>query len=157
MALMATPWEHPSTGVYYLRREIPEKLRPAFDGKALWKVSLGTKNSNEATALFLQANAALEQRFEEARTWLKATGSPCPSACDRADEMVFAYFQGPEFKTGGLDGEERLLLARLELDRGLWNATPTGCSSPAPLPDQQWWEWRITPHCSAIIPDASRL
>jgi hypothetical protein len=88
MALMATPWKHPSTGVYYLRRQIPEKLRRAFDGKALWKVSLGTKNSNEATVLFLQANAALEQRFEEARTRLKATGSPCPSARDRANEMV---------------------------------------------------------------------
>ena len=105
MALMATPWKHPSTGVYYLRRQIPEKLRPAFDGKALWKVSLGTKNSNDATVLFLQANAALEQRFEEARTRLKATGSPCPSARDRADEMVAAYFQGPEFRAGGLDGE----------------------------------------------------
>ena len=140
MALMATPWKHPSTGVYYLRRQIPEKLRPAFDGKALWKVSLGTKNSNDATVLFLQANAALEQRFEEARTRLKATGSPCPSARDRADEMVAAYFQGPEFRAGGLDGEERLLLARLELDRGLWNATPTGCSSPASLHDQQWWD-----------------
>ncbi|MDY0960435.1 DUF6538 domain-containing protein [Sphingomonas sp. CFBP8993] len=77
---MATPWKHPSTGVYYLRRQIPEKLRPAFDGKALWKVSLGTKNGSEATVLFLQANAALEQRFEEARARLKATGSPCPSA-----------------------------------------------------------------------------
>ncbi|WP_241491154.1 DUF6538 domain-containing protein [Sphingomonas sanguinis] len=128
------------TGVYYLRRQIPEKLRPAFDGKALWKVSLGTKNGSEATVLFLQANAALEQRFEEARTRLKATGSPCPTARDRADELVAAYFQGPEFKTGGLDGDERLILARLELDRGLWNATPTGCSSPAPLDDQRWWE-----------------
>ncbi len=139
MALMATPWKHPSTGVYYLRRQIPDKLRPAFDGKALWKVSLGTKNGSEATVLFLQANAALEQRFEEARARLKATGSPCPSARDRADELVAAYFQGPELKAGGLDGIERLLLARLELDRGLWNATPTGCSSPSPLSDQQWW------------------
>ncbi|WP_343528892.1 DUF6538 domain-containing protein [Sphingomonas sp.] len=139
MALMATPWKHPSTGVYYLRRQIPEKLRPAFDGKALWKVSLGTKNGSEATVLFLQANAALEQRFEEARARLKATGSPCPSARDRADELVAAYFQGPELKAGGLDGIERLLLARLELDRGLWNATPTGCSFPSSLSDQQWW------------------
>ncbi len=76
MALMATPWKHPSTGVYYLRRQMPEKLRPAFDGKALWKVSLGTMNSNEAKVLFLQANAALEQRFEEARTRLKQPAAP---------------------------------------------------------------------------------
>jgi hypothetical protein len=72
MALMATPWKHPPTDVYYLRRQIPEKLRPALDGKALWKASLGTKNGSETTVLFLRANAALEHRFEEARTRLKA-------------------------------------------------------------------------------------
>ncbi|WP_309698240.1 DUF6538 domain-containing protein [Sphingomonas sp. SORGH_AS_0870] len=49
-----------------MRRQIPEKLRPAFDGKALSKVSLGTKNGSEATVLFLQANATLEQCLEEA-------------------------------------------------------------------------------------------
>lgn len=132
MANMASPWKHPGSGAYYLRRQIPEKLRPAFEGKALWKVSLGTKVANEATFLFLQANAALERRFEEARARLVATGHPCPTQRDRADELVNAYFQGPERCPGGLDGSERLLLARLEIDRGLWNATSNGLSSVPP-------------------------
>lgn len=55
MALMATPWKHPTTGFYYLRRQIPGKMRPAFGGKALWKVSLKTKSAAEANILFLQA------------------------------------------------------------------------------------------------------
>ena len=63
MALMATPWKHPTTGFYYLRRQIPGKMRPAIGGKALWKVSLNTKSAAEANILFLQANAALEQQF----------------------------------------------------------------------------------------------
>lgn len=66
-------------------------------------------------ALFLQANAALRQRFQEARSRLKATGGPCALVRDRAGEMVTAYFQSPEFKIGGLDDEERLLLAWMEL------------------------------------------
>jgi integrase len=139
MALMATPWKHPTTGVYYLRRQIPGKMRPAFGGKALFKVSLGTKNAAEANVLFLQANAALEQQFEEIRVRIKSTGEPLPSQRDRAGNMIAAYFQGPERAAGGLNGTERLLLARLEIDRGLWNMTPTGCSPVAASDVEQWW------------------
>lgn len=139
MAIMATPWKHPTTGIYYLRRQIPEKIRPAFGGKALWKVSLGTKSSMDASILFLQANAALEQRFEEVRTRIRATGSPMPTQREQASDMVSAYFQGPELTAGGLDGPERLLLARLEIDRGLWNMTPNGCSPVAASSSDQWW------------------
>jgi hypothetical protein len=139
MALMATPWKHPTTGFYYLRRQIPGKMRPAFGGKALWKVSLNTKSAAEANILFLQANAALEQQFEEIRVRIKATGEPLPSQRDRASDMIAAYFQGPERDAGGLDGTERLLLARLEIDRGLWNMTPTGCSPVAASSIDQWW------------------
>jgi len=53
--------------------------------------------------------------------------------------MIAAYFQGPERDAGGLDGTERLLLARPEIDRGLWNMTPTGCSPVAELSLDQWW------------------
>ena len=53
--------------------------------------------------------------------------------------MIAAYFQGPERDAGGLDGTERLLLARLEIDRGLWNMTPTGCSPVAESSLDQWW------------------
>jgi hypothetical protein len=114
-------------------------MRPAFGGKALWKVSLNTKSAAEANILFLQANAALEQQFEEIRVRIKATGEPLPSQRDRASDMIAAYFQGPERDADGLDGTERLLLARLEIDRGLWNMTPTGCSPVAASSIDQWW------------------
>ena len=138
MALMATPWKHPKTDVYYLRRQIPESLRPAFGGAALHKQSLRTKDPAEARTLFAQANAELERKFEEARQRLRATGVPRPSQRDRAVEMVEAYFQGPERAAGGLDGPERLLLARQEIDRGLWNTTPNGLTSVLPADDEQW-------------------
>ena len=96
MVQMATPWIHPQTGVYYLRRQIPKALRPAFGGSALHKQSLRTKDIARAALLFTAANAELDRRFEEARHRLRKTGSPAPSARDRADELVLAYFRGPE-------------------------------------------------------------
>ncbi len=64
---MATPWRHPKTNVYYLRRQVPEPLRPHFGGRALWKESLRTKDPDEARRLFAIENARLEERFAEAR------------------------------------------------------------------------------------------
>ena len=139
MVQMATPWIHPQTGVYYLRRQIPAALRPAFGGSALHKHSLRTKDVARAALLFTAANAELDRRFEEARQRLRKTGSPAPSARDRADKLMLAYFRGPEFMEGGLDGPERLELARLELDRGLWNTTDGGLSYPQPADEERWW------------------
>jgi hypothetical protein len=136
---MAQPWKHPSTGFYYLRREIPTKLRPAFEGKAMWKVSLRTRDFSRAAVLFAGANAELEQRFEEARKRFAESGDPRPSKRDHAVELVSSYFEGPPLDEGGLDGPERLLLCRLEVDRGLWNATPGGCSQVNISDDEEWW------------------
>jgi len=84
------------------------------------------KWSASAHILFLQANAALKQEFEEFRVRIKTTGELLPSQRGRAGDMIDAYFQGPERRAGALNGTERLLLARLEIDRGLWNMTPPG-------------------------------
>jgi hypothetical protein len=129
MVQMATPWLHPSTRVYYLRRQIPAALRPTFGGRSLFKQSL-----------FTAANADLERRFEEVRTRLRKTGSSTPPDRDRADELVHAYFNGPATVDGGLTGAERLELARIEIDRGLWNTTPRDLSHPQPVDEERWWE-----------------
>ena len=47
---MATPFKNPRDGILYFRREVPEKLRPAFNGKREVKVSLGTRDATEAKA-----------------------------------------------------------------------------------------------------------
>ena len=140
MVQMATPWLHPSTGVYYLERQIPAQLRPAFDGRTLFKQSLFTKDVARAAVLFVAANADLERRFEEARLRLRETGSPAPTDRDRADELVHVYFNGPAIGDGGLNGSERFELARIKIDRGLWNNTPRGLSNPQPIDEARWWE-----------------
>lgn len=139
MAEMAKPWKHPQTGVYYLRRQIPTAIREAFDHRSLHKASLGTKDLRQATVLFLQANADLENKFEEARDRLRRTGSAGRSPRDRADEMVSSYFLGPPLSEGGVAGPGRLLLARTEIDRGLWNQTEHGCATLGPASSDDWW------------------
>ncbi len=44
---MASPWKHPKTGVYYLRKRVPADLIGSV-GKREIKRSLGTKDPAEA-------------------------------------------------------------------------------------------------------------
>ncbi|VXC98067.1 conserved hypothetical protein [Sphingomonas sp. AX6] len=157
MAEMAKPWKHPQTGVYYLRRQIPTAIREAFDHRSLHKASLGTKDLRQATVLFLQANADLENKFEEARDRLRRTGSAGRSSRDRADEIVSSYFLGPPLSEGGVAGPDRLMLARTEIDRGLWNQTEHGCATPGPASADDWWLLSNNAATYRAYPGVSRL
>ena len=64
---MASPYRHPATGYYYLRRKLPQDVRHAFDNRELYKSSLGTKDLTKAKQEFTLANAELEKRIIEAR------------------------------------------------------------------------------------------
>ncbi len=51
---MAAPWKHPTTGVWYIRIAVPERLRKTIvfpsgkRGGTLWKRSMGTRDQAEA-------------------------------------------------------------------------------------------------------------
>jgi hypothetical protein len=63
MALaMARPWKHPKTGIYWPRKRVPNDLRSLI-GKREEKRSLGTRDSDEAKRLHVQALAELELRW----------------------------------------------------------------------------------------------
>ncbi|MFB1086285.1 DUF6538 domain-containing protein [Vibrio diabolicus] len=51
--IMASPYKHPQTGVYYFRMAVPKKLVPII-GKTVFKKSLQTKNLSEAKQRFPQ-------------------------------------------------------------------------------------------------------
>ena len=72
MVTMATPWRHPETGTFYLRRQIPAPLRAEFGGRQLWKRSLDTKDPDEARRIFPAVNAELEDLFAKARDAIAA-------------------------------------------------------------------------------------
>ncbi|GFZ94207.1 hypothetical protein GCM10019071_25630 [Sphingobium fuliginis] len=139
---MAQPWRHPQTGAYYLRRQIPENLRPAFGMRAVHKQSLRTKDFVRAAQLFIAVNAEFEQQLETARHRLAATGDPRPCQREQAEHLIRAYFEGGA-PDGGLDGHERLRLAFQEVDRGIFAAEPLAClTTPLSSPDR-WWELSI--------------
>ncbi|MCJ2100014.1 DUF6538 domain-containing protein [Methylobacterium sp. E-046] len=63
---MARPYKDPKTGIYRLRRVVPESLRQ-FVGKREEKLSLGTRDPEEARRLHAKAMAEIEARWANLR------------------------------------------------------------------------------------------
>jgi integrase len=95
---MATPFKHPKTGVYYIRRAVPEELREVI-GKAEYKKSLGTKDPSEAKKKFPAALHESEAAFARARnsrdavdvltdTQIKEVGDAWAAHCLGEDEEL---------------------------------------------------------------------
>jgi integrase len=63
---MARPWKHPDTGIYWLRRRVPDDLRAVL-GKREEKSSLGTRDPDIAKVRHAAALAALEVRWSNLR------------------------------------------------------------------------------------------
>lgn len=65
--LMVGLHKHPKTGVYYFRKGIPKKLRPALGGRHEFLVSLHTKDHAEASRKVASVAADFEERLARAR------------------------------------------------------------------------------------------
>ena len=70
--LMSTPYKHPKTNIYYLRRAVPIELRELI-GKTEIKKSLGTKDPTLAKSLFARELAKSDALFANARNGFKFT------------------------------------------------------------------------------------
>ena len=107
---MATPFKNPRDGVLYFRREVPEKLRAAFDGKREIKVSLGTRDPAKAKAPFARENAKFEELLAGARRRAaEGTLIPTPGG------VIRRWCEAPAIGNG-LTGPQRLILTYMELD-----------------------------------------
>ena len=77
MALPVGMQRHPRTGMLWIRKVIPEKLRLYFGGKRELIKSLETKDQGKAAPLFHAVMADLEDRIERARQMARGeTPSP---------------------------------------------------------------------------------
>lgn len=63
---MSRPWKHPKTGIYQLRKAVPDELR-SLVGKREEKVSLQTRDPAEAKVRHAKALAELEARWANLR------------------------------------------------------------------------------------------
>lgn len=97
MALaMARPWKHPKTGIYWLRKRVPDELR-ALLGKTEEKQSLGTRDPAEAKIKQLEALAAVEARWANLKVGPRSlTERECHEFARNAhDRWVARYRDNP--------------------------------------------------------------
>lgn len=59
---MNHPWPHPKSGIYYFRKRVPERLK-ALVGKAEEKISLRTRNAEEAKIEFARVSLEVDKRW----------------------------------------------------------------------------------------------
>ena len=59
---MSSPWKHPKTGMYWIRRRVPAHLVELV-GRSEEKQSLRTKDPAEAKRAFSMAMATIEERW----------------------------------------------------------------------------------------------
>lgn len=134
---MATPFKNPRDGILYFRREVPSKLRPAFDGKREVKLSLGTRDPSEAKAPFARENAKFEERLADARRLL-AEGKLVLTP----GEVVRKWCEAPAVGNG-LTGSQRIIMTFMELDADVGMRTsassghvfPPAIFGPSPITD----------------------
>ena len=80
---MSRPWKHPNSGVYWLRKGVPEDLR-ALVGKREEKRSLQTRDPVEAKRRHAEALAEIELR------WANLRAGPEGSDRDREGHQMAA-------------------------------------------------------------------
>lgn len=97
MALaMARPWKHPKSGVFFLRRRVPDDLREVL-GKREEKLSLRTRDVAEAKVRHVKALADLDAR------WANLRKGPA-ELTERQAQRVFSgrthaeLVEGPKFE-----------------------------------------------------------
>lgn len=100
MAVMAQPWKHPRSGIYYFRREVPAEIR-ALVGRREWKVSLKTRDLAVARPRFASESARCEEVLAAAREQLagrpKVLASDAPRLADRwAKSVLESWNAEPE-------------------------------------------------------------
>lgn len=78
MALIAQPFRHPDSGIYYLRRRVPDDLRSII-GKTEIRRSLHTRNHLHAKTAFALAYAESERLFLDARNGVYRPQQPAKS------------------------------------------------------------------------------
>ena len=110
--MMSRPVKHPKTGVYWLRKRVPEDLQPVL-GKKEIKQTLGTKEPAEARRRLLVALAQLDQQWTNLRSGPRTLTEreAHELAAPVHDQLLATYRDNP--------GEQRLW--KVALGAGLWS------------------------------------
>lgn len=74
MSVMSSPFKHPDSGIYYLKKGVPKRL-VSIIGKAVFKQSLNTKDLREAKKLIIPLLADIDHQIELAELNFKGMTS----------------------------------------------------------------------------------
>jgi len=117
---MSSPFKHPKTGMYWLRRRVPAHLI-AVVGRSEEKRSLRTKDPAEAKRLFTRAMAEIEER------WANLERGEQDLTAREAVNMARPFYDGmiAEFK------DQPILQTRWDVEIGATCFAPPSMSAPS--------------------------
>src|SRR5262249_18151379 len=81
----------PKSGILWARKDVPKELRQII-GQTSLKVSLRTKDLNEARTLFHGVMQEFEERIASARRQLRTGEDPWPNVVITADDLGLGPF-----------------------------------------------------------------
>ncbi len=119
---MTRPWPHPKTGIYWLRKRVPDDLR-ALVGRQEEKRSLGTKDPAEAKLKHAEALLAVESR------WAHLRSGPKQLSEREAHELAVTIHDWWLAEHRENPGEQRFW--RTDLFDKLWAPLPRGLNAIA--------------------------
>lgn len=125
---MSRPWKHPRTGVYWLRKRVPDDLRPIVAKREILR-SLRTKNPAEAKLRHAEALVELETQWKNLRTG--------PLSLTEREALEFVEPVHNWWYGQHRDNPSEQRFWRTELFEKLWGSPPAGTALVLDGSDQQ--------------------
>lgn len=134
MSIMSSPFKHPNSGIYYLKKGVPKRL-VSIIGKAVFKQSLNTKDLREAKRLIIPLLADVDHQIELAELKLNGITSHELSLRD-CQVLANRWYAHTRAEIQATDSYNDFLVYHNKENEGLhWDAN--GTSS---------WDANIYPH-----------
>ena len=126
---MTRPWQHPDSGIYYFRQRVPQRLRQLL-GREMEKISLRTRDPEEARLEFARVSLEVQQRWRELTVGPRSLSEK--QAAGLAGEIYQAMVEEHEDNPSRMPGRTlAMMLDRSVLRRGSVRMIPLGNSQNA--------------------------
>ncbi|UCI29457.1 DUF6538 domain-containing protein [Mesorhizobium sp. B4-1-4] len=126
---MNHPWPHPDSGIYWYRKRVPERLKPLV-GKTEEKISLRTRDPEQARIEFARVSLEVQQRWRELSAGPRSLSERQAAglAGEIYDSMVKEHGDNPSRMPGR---SLALMLDQAALRRGSVRMIPFGSNPDA--------------------------
>lgn len=133
-------WRDKRSGIFYIRRKIPEALRPAFACGEFYKITLGTGDQREAEKRFAVANGEYEKKLADFRAALTSADGASLSAEQARTLMdrLLTARSGGGFSVGGT----RVAFLLRELDEAVADQSGERTPSAQDMTSEDWVAYR---------------